>query len=212
MRRRLPTYPRLSREIPKDPQKSPKNKKSIKTSANPLNSVLISIELSVSQANFAVFLCFHYIVRMRTNKHTPSPAQELPRKIARLHALTRARIEALLAQHGITDIEPCHGDIFTVLFAEKRLPLTELAAKTHRCKSTVSVMVARLVKAGWLQKTADPEDARRITVALTEKGRKLEGIFEAVSEALIKDLSAGFTEEELRVFEGLMDRMSDNFS
>lgn len=174
--------------------------------------MLISIELSVSQANFAVFLCFHYIVRMRTNKHTPSPAQELPRKIARLHALTRARIEALLAQHGITDIEPCHGDIFTVLFAEKSLPLTELAAKTHRCKSTVSVMVARLVKAGWLQKTADPEDARRITVALTEKGRKLEGIFEAVSKALIKDLSAGFTEEELRVFEGLMDRMSDNFS
>ena len=99
-----------------------------------------------------------------------------------------------------------------MLFDEKSLPLTELAAKTHRCKSTVSVMVARLVKAGWLQKTADPEDARRITVALTEKGRKLEGIFEAVSEALIKDLSAGFTEEELRVFEGLMDRMSDNFS
>lgn len=174
--------------------------------------MLISIELSVSQANFAVFLCFRYIVRMRINKHTPLPAQELPRKIARLHALTRARIEALLAQHGITDIEPCHGDIFTVLFAEKSLPLTELAAKTHRCKSTVSVMVARLVKAGWLQKTADPEDARRITVALTEKGRKLEGIFEAVSEALIKDLSAGFTEEDLRVFEGLMDRMSDNFS
>lgn len=199
MRRLLPTYPRLS-------------EKSIKTPAKPLNSVLISIELSVSQANFAVFLCFRYIVRMRTNKHTPSPAQELPRKIARLHALTRARIEALLAQHGITDIEPCHGDIFTVLFAEKSLPLTELAAKTHRCKSTVSVMVARLVKAGWLQKTADPEDARRIMVALTEKGRKLEGIFEAVSEALIKDLSAGFTEEELRVFEGLMDRMSDNFS
>lgn len=174
--------------------------------------MLISIELSVSQANFAVFLCFRYIVRMRTNKHTPSPAQELPRKIARLHALTRARIEALLAQHGITDIEPCHGDIFTVLFAEKSLPLTELAEKTHRCKSTVSVMVGRLVKAGWLQKTADPEDARRITVALTEKGRKIEGIFEAVSEALIKDLSAGFTEEELRVFEGLMDRMSGNFS
>ena len=176
MRRLLPTYPRLS-------------EKSTKTPANPLNSVLISIELSVSQANFAVFLCFRYIVRMRTNKHTPSPAQELPRKIARLHALTRARIEALLAQHGITDIEPCHGDIFTVLFAEKSLPLTELAAKTHRCKSTVSVMVGRLVKAGWLQKTADPEDARRITVALTEKGRKIEGIFEAVSEALIKDLS-----------------------
>lgn len=199
MRRLLPTYPQLS-------------EKSIKTPANPLNSVLISIELSVSQANFAVFLCFRYIVRMRTNKHTPSPAQELPRKIARLHALTRARIEALLVQHGITDIEPCHGDIFAVLFVEKSLPLTELAAKTYRCKSTVSVMVARLVKAGWLQKTSDPEDARRITVALTEKGRKLEGIFEAVSEALIKDLSAGFTEEELRVFEGLMDRMSDNFS
>ena len=199
MRRLLPTYTRLS-------------EKSIKTPAKPLISVLISIELSVSQANFAVFLCFRYIVRMRTNKHTPSPAQELPRKIARLHALTRARIEALLAQHGITDIEPCHGDIFTVLFAEKSLPLTELAAKTHRCKSTVSEMVERLVKAGWLQKPAAPEDARRITVALTEKGRKLEGIFEAVSEVLIKDLSAGFTEEDLRVFEGLMDRMSDNFS
>lgn len=149
---------------------------------------------------------------MRTNKHIPLPAQELPRKIARLHALTRARIEALLAENGITGIEPCHGDIFAVLFAEESLPLTELADKAHRSKSTVSVMVARLVKAGWLEKRADPEDARRTTVALTEKGRKLEGVFAAVSETLIKELSAGFTEEELRVFDGLVDRMAANFS
>ena len=69
--------------------------------------------------------------------------------IERTCALARASHEYLkqaLADAGYPQIEPCHGDVFHVLFEHESVGIAQLSEKTHRSKSTVSVMVTRLTK------------------------------------------------------------------
>ena len=51
--------------------------------------------------------------------------------------------------------------------------LAELAARTRTDSSSVSVVVSRLVERGLVKRTADPDDRRRIVLALTASGRAL---------------------------------------
>lgn len=47
---------------------------------------------------------------------------------------------AELQRRGIEDLVPAHGDLFTHLFGGGSLTVTELAERTGRTKSTVSVL------------------------------------------------------------------------
>ena len=50
------------------------------------------------------------------------------------------------------------------------LSLADLAARTHTAQSSVSEVVARLVKEGHVEKTHAPDDRRKIVLALTSQG------------------------------------------
>jgi DNA-binding MarR family transcriptional regulator len=53
------------------------------------------------------------------------------------------------------------------------LSLGEVAVRTRTHQSTVSVVVKRLVAAGLVRKVADDDDARRVVLQVTERGRAL---------------------------------------
>lgn len=53
------------------------------------------------------------------------------------------------------------------------LSVNELAARTRTHQSSVSTVVARLVKAGLLKRSRSAEDARRAELSLTARGRRL---------------------------------------
>lgn len=57
--------------------------------------------------------------------------------------------------------------------ARRPLSIGELARKTLTHQSSVSVVVARLVKRGLARSRPSPSDARKLEVALTAKGRAL---------------------------------------
>ena len=116
-----------------------------------------------------------------------------------------------LAAAGHSDLEPCHGDVFVVLFAEDCLSLTELARRSGRSKSTLSVMVRRLTALGYLEKAADDEDTRAVKIRLSQKGEALRPVFERISQSMQDVLAASFTEEELASFEEFLSRAGDRF-
>ena len=53
------------------------------------------------------------------------------------------------------------------------ISLGELAERTHTDQSSVSVVVARLVDAGFVQRDRAGEDARRLELSLTRSGRSV---------------------------------------
>ena len=74
-------------------------------------------------------------------------------------------IQDELKKYGYPELKMAHGDIFHVLFEAGELSAKEIAGRTRRSKSTVSELVDRLVKLGYVCKKPDPADARGVKVS-----------------------------------------------
>lgn len=107
-----------------------------------------------------------------------------------------------MEKRGIEGLVPSHGDILVALMKSERLTMKDLAQKINRDKSTVTVLVEKLIKQGYVEKTRDTEDNRIVLVTLTEKGKALKPEFEAISKDLLsvvyKDISQREKEELIK--------------
>lgn len=86
-------------------------------------------------------------------------------------------IQEELKKYGCPELKMAHGDIFHTLFEAGELSAKEIAERTRRSKSTVSELMDRLVKLGYVCKKTDPADARGVKISLTEKGVAFEAVF-----------------------------------
>lgn len=134
------------------------------------------------------------------------PSRPIVSLASRLSEAARGFLLQALSKAGHPDIEPCHGDIFAVLFSDEALSLTELAHRTGRCKSTVSVMVRRLTALGYLEKVRDEKDTRAVLIRLTDSGKALEPVFASISAEMTGILEEGLSTHELAMLEKLLSR------
>lgn len=63
--------------------------------------------------------------------------------------------------------------VLETLAGAPELSLNELAERTHTHQSSVSTVVARLVKRGLVRRSRATEDARRLVLTLSPEGRRL---------------------------------------
>ena len=109
-------------------------------------------------------------------------------------------ILAELEKVGLSDIAPSHGDILVRLLA------CEACNMVHRTKSTVTALVEKLERNGYVLRIPDPEDSRGVLVRLTDKGRALEPAFEAISNGLQRLITDRLSEEETALLDRLLDK------
>jgi DNA-binding MarR family transcriptional regulator len=104
-----------------------------------------------------------------------------------------------------TDYPP--SAVHTILEIGQRGPMTamQLAEFLHLEKSSVSRMVRKLIEAGELRETIDPEDARSKPLSLTAKGRRTLASLHDFGRRQVSGALAQLSEAERRkVSEGLM--------
>ena len=104
--------------------------------------------------------------------------------ISRIREKANRLITRELASHNLTGIVPTHGDILISLFLHPQLPMKRLAEIIDRDKSTVTALVDKLVRLGYVKKTPDPNDNRINLVCLTSAGRALKPDFLDISRKL----------------------------
>ena len=112
---------------------------------------------------------------------------------------------------GVKGLAPSHGDILSALLKHERLTMKELADKIGRDKSTVTVLVDKLIKQGFVEKTRDIEDNRVVFVSLTEKGRELRPMFDSISKDLISTVYKGMSENEKEELIKTLTKIKNNF-
>ena len=111
-------------------------------------------------------------------------------------------ILAELEKAGLGDIVPSHGDILSC----EACNMSELARQVRRTKSTVTTLVEKLERNGYVLRMPDPEDSRGVLVRLTDKGRALEPAFEAISNGLQRLITDRLSEEEAALLDRLLDK------
>jgi len=125
-------------------------------------------------------------------------------KVCRAH---RANVGGLLAGVGL------HVGQEMVLFElwkEDGLKGSELAERLGVEPPTVTRMIRRMERCGFVERRPDPADARSFRVCLTEKGRDLEGSVARIWEDAEEKTLRGMSPEEKFVLRRLLAQIREN--
>ena len=87
-----------------------------------------------------------------------------------------------------------------------------LADLVHADRSTVSRHVAVLVEQGLVRRVADESDGRASVLVVTDAGRAQLDELRAEREAYLREVTDGWTDEELATFTALFDRLLDGIA
>jgi len=124
-----------------------------------------------------------------------------------------AFIERQLSDSTLSNLIPTHGNVFTALYEnDNKLTMKELARIIGKDKSTVTPLVNKLVKMGYVIKEKSTEDARVTYIMLSEKGLAAEPEYAKISAAVNITAYDGFTPEEKAELLRLLKKLSMNFS
>lgn len=130
--------------------------------------------------------------------------------IAKIHQLSGRIFSKILKKHNVIEINPAQGRILFVLWENDEIPIIELSKKTQLEKSTLTTMLDRLEKDGFIQRIASREDRRKIIIKRTDKDKSFQKIYYQVSDEMSDLFYKGFSDKEIISFEDLLKRILDN--
>lgn len=134
-------------------------------------------------------------------------------KISKVRNEASNYIECELKKRGIDGLVVSHGNILDILYDNNgKLTMKEISEGIDRSKSTVTKLVDRLLKAGYVTKESNLEDKRYSYIVLTEKGLNIKKDFKEISQNVIKEFFKDFTEEEIEILLLLLERVIHNFT
>lgn len=131
--------------------------------------------------------------------------------IGKIKEAVNNRIVAELERHGIEGIVPSHGDILVFLYQKDGLSVKELAEKIHRTQPTVTVLVNKLEKLGYVERIKIEEDGRITSIKLTKKGIQLQPIFRDISNTLNDVMYGGLPDTQREQLELLLEHVYRRF-
>ncbi len=127
--------------------------------------------------------------------------------ISKIHEKGNRFIIEELKNNGVDGLVPSHGDILICLYKNNKMTMKDIANCIHRTKPTVTVLVDKLEKLGYLKRAASDKDSRSTYVILTQKGEDFKATFDQISNNLNKMLNKNLSENEVKLLEELLKKM-----
>ena len=116
-----------------------------------------------------------------------------------------------LEKRGINGVVPSHGAILMALYNQKSMTMKEIADKIKRRQPTVTVLIDKLLKYGYVIKEKDNGDSRITNISMTQKGHDFRSVFFEISEIMNKKMHQRLSEKESEILENLLERVSNNW-
>ena len=130
--------------------------------------------------------------------------------VSRIKQLSSRIFERILSEQNIDAFNGAQGRILYVLWQEENISLKELSDRTGLAATTLTSMVDRMESSGLVCRVPDQRDRRKTLLLLTEKARSLEVDYMAVSGQMSEIFYAGFSDEESRLCEAMLERIYEN--
>lgn len=127
--------------------------------------------------------------------------------ISKIHEKGNRFIIEELKNNGVEGLVPSHGDILVCLYKNNKMTMKDIANCIHRTKPTVTVLVDKLEKLGYLKRAASDKDSRSTYVILTQKGEDFKATFDQISNNLNKMLNKNLSKNEVKLLEELLKKM-----
>ena len=125
-------------------------------------------------------------------------------QVCRLH---HARVHALMEDLGLFPGQP---PVLFNLWERDGRSQTELAERLRIKPATMTKMINRMEKAGFIRRETDPKDQRVSLIYLTAAGLAVQNDVRHIFEQLNRELVAGFTPQEQVLLKQFLGKLREN--
>lgn len=140
------------------------------------------------------------------SKPEPTTLDFLLAQVSRLH---RHRARELLHTLGLHRGQP---PVLIALHEQDGLTHSELAEHLGITRATITKMIQRMERSGFLKREPDANDRRVSRVYLTRAGHSVYADLESFQQQMDTESFRGFSEEEREVLHGFLLRIRENLA
>ena len=139
----------------------------------------------------------------------PTESEPLDFLLAHVCRLHYARAHALLEAIGLYRGQP---PLLRALWGREGLTHTELAGQLNVTPATITKMLMRMERAGFLVRRPDARDQRVSRVYLTDTGRTIQRQVQAVWQIMEAETFTGFTPDECAMLRRFLVHIRENLA
>ena len=130
--------------------------------------------------------------------------------LSQVHQVSGRVWNKILRDNRMEDLEGARGRVLFALWGKNGVPIKTLCEKTSLDKSTLTGILSRLERDGYVEKRPDETDRRSTLIFLTGKEEGFLHNIDKVSEQMNQIFYHGFSEEEILQFDGMLARILEN--
>lgn len=134
--------------------------------------------------------------------------RELIKTIAEIDKKLKTRKLKELELRGVEGLASSHGDILVALFRSGSLSMRDLSETIQRDKSTVTALVNKLVKLGYVEKYKGLEDSRINFVRLTPLAYEKRETFIEAADIIMEMFSRHVSEDEIKTALNILKKIN----
>ncbi|MBI0539184.1 MarR family transcriptional regulator [Roseomonas sp. KE2513] len=138
---------------------------------------------------------------------TTAAQQGLGAALRKLHRTYIRRLQAQLAEHGLSVAQYLH---LRALWEEAGLTQNEVSARLGIEKASSTAVLEALERDGLINRVRDARDRRNVRVYLSDAGENLRGTVMPFAQQVATQASHGLTEADLDAFFRTIDWMLSN--
>lgn len=130
--------------------------------------------------------------------------------ISKINFLSGRTFSKIINNRKKLEINNSQGRILFVLSKFKEMNINSLGDELSLSKSTLTSMLDRLEKSGYIKKNLNTIDKRKTLISITKKGEGVAKAYDHIIEEMTEIYYKDFTEEEIYEFEMYLEKIYSN--
>jgi len=130
--------------------------------------------------------------------------------ISQIHQVCQRVWYAVLSRNGLEDLAGARGRVIFALWNEDNIPIKKLVEKTSLDKATLTGIIDRLERDGFVKRIPSQKDKRITLISRTGKDEIFKEKVPQVSDQQNELFYKGFSTREIEDFENYLKRILEN--
>lgn len=130
--------------------------------------------------------------------------------LSQVHQVCARVWNKILRENNMAGLEGARGRVIFALWGKDGLPIKSLCEKTSLDKSTLTGIIDRLERDGYIERKQSETDKRSTIISLTGKEQEFANHVQKVSDQMNSIFYKGFTDEEITQFDTMLQRILEN--
>ena len=130
--------------------------------------------------------------------------------ISQIHQISQRIWNSILKNYNLQDLSGARGRIIFALWNTDNIPIKELVKKTSLDKATLTGIIDRLERDGFIIRSHNPQDKREIIISRTGKDEIFKTKIPAASNEQNALFYKDFSQEEIFNFEKMLKKILKN--